>query len=287
MKLGIIGAENSHARQIATVLNIRKCVPGFRVTHIWGEKPEFAQATAETCQIPHIVRRPREMLGAVDCVMVDHRDGKHHVKAALPFIDAGLPCFIDKPLSTSLEEAKAVLARRKETGAPVTTFSSLPLHSSIPSLKKELKKLGNLKAIHLHGEAEYKSPYSGIYFYGIHTVALMVELLGRDVQSVEMTTNGDACTTVCHYPGELTATVTLVPDLSNWCVSAVGSQGIFQHEMAREADPYLKTARIVTKMFRTRKEPFGDEWMLGPLAVLEAMKKSLARRKLVAVPSIG
>ena len=42
MRIGIVGSENSHTIAIAKTLNIEKAVPGFEVTHVWGETVEFA-----------------------------------------------------------------------------------------------------------------------------------------------------------------------------------------------------------------------------------------------------
>ncbi len=42
MRIGIVGAENSHTVAIAKTLNVDNAVPGFEVTHVWGETPEFA-----------------------------------------------------------------------------------------------------------------------------------------------------------------------------------------------------------------------------------------------------
>ncbi len=36
MRIGIVGAENSHAVAIAKTLNIERAVPGFEVTYVWG-----------------------------------------------------------------------------------------------------------------------------------------------------------------------------------------------------------------------------------------------------------
>lgn len=52
LRLGIIGAENSHAAAIAKLLNVEQGVPGITVTHLWGETRAFAKAAAEAGQIP-------------------------------------------------------------------------------------------------------------------------------------------------------------------------------------------------------------------------------------------
>ena len=63
MKIGIVGAENSHAAAIARLINVERKFPGASVDYLWGETREFAEKTAEAGQIATIVKRPESMLG--------------------------------------------------------------------------------------------------------------------------------------------------------------------------------------------------------------------------------
>jgi hypothetical protein len=97
IRIGIIGAENSHTIGYGTLFNINKKFPGVEVLYVWGETEEFARAAQEKGKIPIIVKDPKEMLGKIDALIVDHRHPKYHLEAALPFIKAKIPTFIDKP----------------------------------------------------------------------------------------------------------------------------------------------------------------------------------------------
>lgn len=77
LKIGIIGAENSHTAAIARALNVDKLVKGFSVEYVWGETGKFARTAAKQGQIAHIVSNPKEMLGNIDALIVDHRHGKY------------------------------------------------------------------------------------------------------------------------------------------------------------------------------------------------------------------
>ncbi|MDH5367744.1 MAG: hypothetical protein OEW67_12205, partial [Cyclobacteriaceae bacterium] len=97
MKIGIIGAENSHTRGFGKMFNIDKKFPGMEVKYVWGETEAFAKDAMERGGIPNMVKDPEEMIGKIDALIVDHRHGKYHLKAATPFIKEGIPSFIDKP----------------------------------------------------------------------------------------------------------------------------------------------------------------------------------------------
>ena len=63
MRIGIIGAENSHTAAAARILNVEKKFPGVRVEVVWGETEAPARNAAEAGQIPtrptSLSRRPR------------------------------------------------------------------------------------------------------------------------------------------------------------------------------------------------------------------------------------
>jgi hypothetical protein len=42
MKIGIIGAENSHTAAIAKLINVEQKIKGFSVDYVWGETDAFA-----------------------------------------------------------------------------------------------------------------------------------------------------------------------------------------------------------------------------------------------------
>jgi len=89
IKIGIIGAENSHTIGYWRLFNIEKKFPGVTVEYVWGETEEFAREAAEKGKIPNIVKDPKEMLGKIDALIVDHRHAKYHLESAIPFIKAG------------------------------------------------------------------------------------------------------------------------------------------------------------------------------------------------------
>lgn len=275
-RIGIIGAENSHAAAIAKAINVEHSHPGFAVTHLWGETETFAANTAKAGAIPMIVRDPAEMLGQVDGVMVDHRDGRYHVSAARPFVEAGLPVFVDKPLSTSLEEARTLLRLRRERGVAVTTLSALPYQSCIQGIRDQLATIGTVKGVHLNGPGDPQSPYGGIFFYGIHQVDVMVALFGTGACSVTATGEEGTFTGVVRYPGGLTVTIGM-PGAKGFSLTAIGSAGSFHAPIAMDSQPYAATTALFTGMFASGTEPFDDARMLAPIAVLEALQTALVQ----------
>jgi predicted dehydrogenase len=269
------------------LLNVEKKVRGVRATHVWGETKAFARKAAEEGQIPTIVSDPTEMIGKVDGVMIDHRDGTFHAAAAVPFLKAGLPVFVDKPMTTSLSQAKRLLKLRSECGVPLCTMSSIPYLPAAKEAARKLKSIGRIREVSLYGPGDFRSKYGGIWFYGIHQVAWMTDLLGHGARRVAMQVNGKDSMAVVSYPDGLTVTLHFVVGAPYmFHIAALGHEGAFEMAIPHDQDVYTTTTRIFTKMFRTGKEPFSDAEMLAPIAVLTAMERSLKSGTSVKVPAI-
>jgi len=69
-----------------------------------------------------LVEKPSDMVGKVDGMLIEAVDGTVHFERARPFLEAGNPCFIDKPFTCSVADAKKILELSEKKKAPV--FSS-------------------------------------------------------------------------------------------------------------------------------------------------------------------
>lgn len=71
-----------------------------RVTRAWTQDPGVTAALCAACHIDQAVSRPEDMIGAIDAAIVARDDQDSHWPLARPFLEAGLPVLVDKPLST-------------------------------------------------------------------------------------------------------------------------------------------------------------------------------------------
>jgi len=79
---------------------------GWTITHAWTQDPETTKKLCAACRIPHAASDYREFLSKVDAVIIARDDYQTHFEMAMPFLEAGLPVFIDKPLSVDLSELR-------------------------------------------------------------------------------------------------------------------------------------------------------------------------------------
>lgn len=282
IRLGIVGAENSHSYAIGKICNVDQAVP-IRVPAIWGETPDFARAAAEKGSIPKVVGDWRELLGQVDAIMIDHRHAKHHFEPAEFFIRNGVPTFVDKPMTYTVEEARRLLDLAEAGHVPVTTFSAIPIQEPFQAFKAELIKDGTLRTLNSTGPADVDSPYGGIFFYGIHQVDAMVELMGTEVESVTAERRGKNAIVVVRYSGQRWATINCLAGPAAFHWMACTERQALTHADAREANPYLPSARLIQRLVEEKQSGFSRERMIAPVAVLAAMERSMQSGKTVDV----
>jgi len=81
-------------------------IEGLQVTHAWTQDPRLTDKLCKACLIPDAVSRKEELIGKVDAVIIARDDYERHFEMAMPFLDAGLHVFVDKPLSLDPRELK-------------------------------------------------------------------------------------------------------------------------------------------------------------------------------------
>ena len=289
MKIGIVGAENSHCAAVARTLNVARACGRARVVAVWGETRAFAEKAAEAGQIPEIVRRPEDMIGRIDGVMIDHRHARYHIPAAVPFVEAGIPAFVDKPFSWTVAEGWELLRLARGKGVPVTSFSVLPEQEAFKKdLLKQIRAAGKITAIESAGPCDLKSKYGGIFFYGIHQVDAILKAFGPGIGTVQVLKAGRGnpnavAVMVYRDGGPLVSMACVAEGKRGFTFRAVGMKGSVDYAQRSDANPYLTGIRKFLRMFRTGREPHTAADILEPIAVLEALAKAIRTGKRVNV----
>jgi len=127
-------------------------IPGARIVKVWGQDPKAVGEFAATYDNPQVVEKPGDMLEGIDAVMLVNAggDGSNHLELIRPFLERGIPAYIDKPLAFTAKQARAIVALAEEHKAPVYSASVLPHVAEFNWLYRK-EKLGKIKYVFSQG----------------------------------------------------------------------------------------------------------------------------------------
>ncbi len=152
-------------------------IPGARVTHIWTDDPVDAPKVASASLIQNVVNRPEDVIGQVDAVVIATDDGNDHVERARPFIEAGLPVFIDKPMATNVADLRQFLQWHR-AGRIMLSTSGMRYAPEMRLNEEQWAHLGDLRWITSFTCKTWER-------YGIHALEAVEPLLGPGFLTVQ------------------------------------------------------------------------------------------------------
>lgn len=279
IRIGILGTDNSHSGAFSRLFNVKGekyHIAGAKVVALYGLNDARSKQMAEQGQVPTIVKRPKDMLDMVDAAIVDFRHGGLHYRHAAPFIEARIPTFIDKPMSISVAHARRLvdLARRKRT--PITSFSTIRLGPPAEHMKSAMKKLGKVRAGSITGPGSSKSEYAGVYFYGVHSVELMLEVFGNRVDSVRAADyDGSVIANVGFRNGSVVTLNILDGARVPFSAVAYASKGVAEYDRSQDFPSYWYGMKVFLKMIKTGKPPLPYSDLVLSVRLLDAIQKSM------------
>jgi hypothetical protein len=200
MKIGLIGAQNSHSRHFCEVINKNKKFEDATIAYIYGgDDPEECKRLCDDFGIAECLSEA-EVIEKSDAVAVTYRKGSIHRAPVIAALNAGKPVFNDKPFTTDLNEAKEIAASAKKLNVPITGGSSL---KGLPGLLKIKNSITSGSTTVISFAADPNSEYDGYWFYGIHAAEVCLTLCGLDFVSVQSFKNANMVITNVVYPDKL------------------------------------------------------------------------------------
>lgn len=116
------------------------------VTHVWTQDPSLSRHIAQAALIPHTLDDFREMIGAVDGVLLARDDAENHLGFALPFLEAGIPIYIDKPLATRIADARRLIDAQVRPGQ-LFSCSALRYARELTLTEEDARAVGRIRHI--------------------------------------------------------------------------------------------------------------------------------------------
>jgi predicted dehydrogenase len=279
VRIGLIGTDNSHAEDFLHLVNEARRHPDFRITGIWGDDRDRARDLAERFTVPLIVDQPGDLVGEVDAALVVDRYGALHLGHAAPFLEAGIPVFVDKPLACSVPDAEAMLALARRSGALLMSASALRWQPDTIDLAARIADLGGPLAVMATGSFDADSPYGGAFFYGIHAAELALQLTGAAIEEIAVDRpRPDALVMTCRV-GTIRVVLCLVRPApgedTSFHAQVVCPGGLLTRQIGLAPDYMAPMLDRFVEMIRTGRPPLSDAELLAPVRLLEAAERAL------------
>lgn len=122
------------------------CIKGAEVTAVWSQSEELSRKVAKAARIKETVSAPEEMIGKVDGILLARDDAENHLKFAEPFLKAGLPVYIDKPIALSLSALNKLYELEQYPGQ-IFTCSALRYSNELMLSESDREEVGQIQQI--------------------------------------------------------------------------------------------------------------------------------------------
>jgi hypothetical protein len=282
LRLGIVGTDTSHVIGFATAFNdigSPDHVPGARIVAAFkGGSPDipasrdridgFTRQLQEKYGV-EIVATIAELCRRVDGILLTSNDGRVHLAQAREIIAARKPLFIDKPLASTLEDAREIARLAKEAGVP--WFSTSTLRYAVAGLKA-----ADLSGVEVWGPGPLEEHHHlDLSWYAIHEAEMLFTLLGTGCDEVTRVESADASVVACRWKDGRIGTMRALRPYSDY--GAVLFRKTDKNQTS-ETRPIRATTgeldRDLVKFFTSRIPPVPNEETLELIAFLDAAQRS-------------
>ena len=272
IQLGVVSLESTHVDAFCRIFNSDSSEPvhlqGAVVSALCSQDDDHARIASlqDEWGIEVVVSSPRDLTGMVDAVLICSRDGSQHLEQARPFLEMGMPVFIDKPIALSIDDVNDILNLSIEHGAPIMSASGLRYAEEIEAA---LREVGDEEIVHasLIGPGE-------LFFYGIHLTDVLVGLMGAGVQAVSNVGELEFDLLSVSYGDGRSASLQLLrepaPRHQGQLFTADGQVSFEIHKNTF----YMRMMSRFLEMIETREPPILYEDMVEALLILLAAERS-------------
>ena len=283
IRLGIIGTDTSHVIAFTEMLNNPTSpdyVPGARVVAAYkGGSPDvessykrvdkFAEELSTKWKV-ELVSDIATLCRKVDGVLLESGDGRVHLAQIRPVIAAGKPVFIDKPLASTLEDAREIARLAKQAGVPWFSASSLRYAEIATSLK-----FPDIMSAITWGPGPLEPHHQlDLSWYAIHAVELLYTLMGTGCEEVTRTSTPDSDVVVGKWKGGRLGTVQTLRPYGHFGAVVFRPQEKVNQSDPKATDSYHPLVVEIVKFFETKQPPFPNDDTLEIFAFMDAAQRS-------------
>ena len=282
LRLAIIGTDTSHVIAFTKALNGppgQDHVDGARVVAAFkGGSPDvessrtrvdkFAEELKTTWNV-EFVPEIGALCSKVDAILIESNDGRKHLPQFKEAARCGKPVFIDKPLASTLEDAREIARIAKETGVKWFSASSLRW-GEIATTMKAADAVG----VTTWGPGPVEEHhYLDLSWYAIHPVEMLFTLMGPGCEEVSRVSGADADVVVCRWKDGRLGSVHALRKGYSYGATVFGAKSAATSPPDAKSS-YTPMLKQIVKFFQTGTPPVSNEETLEIFAFMDAAQKS-------------
>jgi Oxidoreductase family, NAD-binding Rossmann fold len=283
VRLGIIGTDTSHVTAFARVLNDPSApdyLPGAHIVAAWkGGSADIEESANRVDKLADelkqkwgvkIVDSITELCPAVDGLLLESVDGRSHLTHFREAVRCGKPVFIDKPLASTLADAKDIARLAREQNIPWFSSSSLR-YSSIADMRTS-----NMISAIVWAPGPLEAHHQlDLSWYGIHGVEMLYTLFGTGCTEVSRISSPDSDVITGRWKDGRLGTVHLQRPYGMY--GAV----VYLKDKSLDAKPdisfsYIPLLKQIVKFMQTRTPSVSNEETLEMFEFMDAAERSVA-----------
>ena len=290
LKLGVVWSLTSHFPTFAYFLNnltedckkflfryteTPKQFEDARIEYVWSEDREGVEKIAKSHGIT-IIDDISEMIGKIDGALILTRYPYKNLEYARPFIEAGIPTFIDKPFAPNIDVAYEIVRLSRKHKTPIMSTSALRYAIELEPLKSFVKERGELWGGSIIAPGDFRVENT---LYGIHVIEILSTLFGRGIERVWGTEFkvGEKLHVLVNvvYKDGKAFNLHLGSPYYKWQVTLISKEASISTIVENAYEYYRGTINNVLKMVRERIEPINLIDTLEVVRTCYAVQKSI------------
>lgn len=272
-KIVILGCENSHANNFLRLI-AEGAYPEIEVIGIYSNEPEAVQKLHDQFGTP-ILNDYADAVGQVDGVMITARHGDNHYKYAKPYMDAGIPMFIDKPITCTEEEAVTFMREAKARGIRLCGGSTCAALAETIALAEDVRTeaLGVVRGGAVVSPYQPNSPYGGFTFYAQHLIEIMTTIFGEGVERVLVDRRKDAMTFTARYT-DFSVQATYLEKIGYYSASVYGGKAVRNEILRFTPDSFRHEMNDMLSLLRGEPMKKSYESFIYPVFIMNALMRA-------------
>jgi predicted dehydrogenase len=209
------------------------------------------------------------LCGKVDAILLESVDGRKHLPQFREAAKCGKPVFIDKPLASTLEDAREIARIAKENRIAWFSSSSLRWFDAVLQFKS-----GQNRGVVTWGPGPTEPHhYLDLSWYGIHPVEMLFALMGPGCAEVTRVSGQDMDETTCRWKDGRIGTVRTLRPYGGYGAVVFREKEVLQSG-PRMRSNYAPMLKEIVKFFETKVPPVPNEETLEIFAFMDAAQRS-------------